>query len=159
MLKVKDCMTKEVVTVKRSTNLSQLIDVFRKHSFHTLPVVEADNKIVGVVTFEDLLKVFQPYSRDLARMLETVPFVEKEEEDVLLADVSTEMGILVIVDDLINTHFVTVTEEISVKEARRLMKLHDSPRLLVVKNGDKLTGILSLFDIILAIFKQKGIIK
>ena len=158
-MKVKDCMTKEVVTVKRSTNLSQLIEIFRKHSFHTLPVVEANNKIVGIVTFEDLLKVFQPYSRDLAQMLERVPFVEKEEEDILFADISSEMGMLVIVDELINTHFVTVTEEVLVKEARRLMKLHDSPRLLVVKNGDKLTGIISLFDIILAIFKQKGIIK
>ena len=158
-MKVKDCMTEEVVTIKRSTNLSQLIEIFRKHSFHTLPVVEADNKIVGVVTFEDLLKVFQPYSRDLARMLETVPFVEKEEEDILLADISSEMGMLVIVDDLINTNFVTVTGEAPVKEARRLMKLHDSPRILVVKNGDKLTGIISLFDIILAIFKQKGIVK
>ena len=158
-MKVKDCMTEEVVTIKRSTNLSQLIEIFRKHSFHTLPVVEADNKIVGVVTFEDLLKVFQPYSRDLARMLETVPFVEKEEEDILLADISSEMGMLVIVDDLINTNFVTVTGEAPVKEARRLMKLHDSPRLLVIKNGDTLTGIISLFDIILAIFKQKGIIK
>ncbi len=158
-MKVKNCMTKEVVTVKRSTNLSQLIEVFRKHSFHTLPVVETNNKIVGIVTFEDLLKVFQPYSRDLARMLETVPFVEKEEEDILLADISSEMGILVIVDELINTNFVTVTEDESVKEARRLMKLHDSPRILVVKNEDTLTGIISLFDIILAIFKQKGIIK
>ncbi|GAF74078.1 unnamed protein product, partial [marine sediment metagenome] len=97
-MKVKDCMTKEVVTVKRSTNLSQLIEIFRKYSFHTLPVVETNNKIVGIVTFEDLLRVFQPYSRDLARMLETVPFVEKEEEDILLADISSEMGILVIVD-------------------------------------------------------------
>ena len=158
-MKVKDCMTKEVVTVKRSTNLSQLIEVFRKCSFHTLPVVEANNKIVGIVTFEDLLKVFQPYSRDLAQLLERVPFVEKEEEDILFADISSEMGMLVIVDELINTRFVTVAEEESVKEARRLMKLHDSPRLLVIKNGDKLTGIISLFDIILAIFKQKGIIK
>ncbi len=158
-MKVKDCMTKEVVTVKRSTNLSQLIEMFRKCSFHTLPVVEANNKIVGIVTFEDLLKVFQPYSQDLAQMLERVPFVEKEEEDILLADISSEMGILVIVDDLINTHFVTIIEEASVKEARRLMKLHDSPRLSVVNDDDELTGIVSLFDIILAIFKQKGIIK
>ncbi len=158
-MKVKHCMTKEVVTVKRSTNLSQLIEIFRKHSFHTLPVVETNNKIVGIVTFEDLLKVFQPYSQDLAQMLERVPFVEREEEDILFVDISSEMGMLVIVDDLINTHFVTVTEEESVKEARRLMKLHDSPRILVVKDEDKLTGIVSLFDIILAIFKQKGIIK
>ena len=157
-MKVKDCMTKDVVTVKRSTNLSELIEAFRKYSFHTLPVVEK-NKIVGIVTFEDLLKVFQPYSRDLAQMLEAVPFVEREQEDILLTDISSEMGMLIIVDDLMDTHFVTVTEEALVEDARRLMQLHDSPRVLVVKNEDELTGIISLFDIILAIFRQKGIIK
>ena len=159
LLNVKDCMTKDVVTVKRSTRLGELIEVFRKYSFHTLPVVEKNNKIVGIVTFEDLLKVFQPYSRDLAQMLEAVPFVEREQEDILLTDISSEMGMLIIVDDLMDTHFVTVTEEALVEDARRLMKLHDAPRLLVVKNGDELTGIISLFDIILAIFRQKGIIK
>ncbi|MEA3328138.1 MAG: CBS domain-containing protein [Candidatus Omnitrophota bacterium] len=159
-MKVKDCMTEKVVTVSRATTLTELIELFRKHNFHTLPVVEADNKVAGIVTFEDILKVFQPYSQEVARMLEATPLVEKvEEEDILLADISGEMGMLVIVDDLINTRFVTVSQESSIEEARALMKLHRLPRLPVVKNGGFLKGIISLFDIILAVFKEKGIIK
>ena len=158
-MKVKDCMTKDVVTVKRATTLTKLIEIFRKCNFHTLPVVEEGNKIVGIVTFEDILKVFQPYSQQMAKMLETIPFVEKtEDEDILLTDIASEMGILVIVDDLMNTRFVTVNQEASIKEARSLMKLHNTEILPVVKNGT-LVGIVTLFDIILSVFKQKGVIK
>ncbi|MBL7091790.1 MAG: CBS domain-containing protein [Candidatus Omnitrophica bacterium] len=159
-MKVKDCMTKEVVTVKRSTTLSQLIKTFQKYNFHTLPVVEADNALVGIINFEDILKVFQPYSEDLSKMLMTVPFLEMEpkEEDFLGADISSEMGILVVVDDIMNTHFVTAEPEIDINKARSLMKLHSIARLPVVEEG-KLAGMISLFDIILAVFRERGVIK
>ncbi|MEA3561019.1 MAG: CBS domain-containing protein [Candidatus Omnitrophota bacterium] len=159
-MKVKDCMTEKVVTVKRSTTLTELIGLFRKYNFHTLPVVEVDNKIVGIITFEDIFKVFQPYSQEVARMLEATPLMERmEEEDILLADISSEMGMLIIVDDLVNTRFVTVSQDSSIEEARALMKLHHLPRLLVIKDKGFLKGIISLFDIILAVFKEKGVIK
>ena len=77
-MKVKDCMTKEVITVKRSTSLSQLIETFQRYNFHTLPVIEADNRLVGIVIFEDILKVFQPYGIELSTMLKTVPFLDME---------------------------------------------------------------------------------
>lgn len=158
-MKVKDCMTKDVITVKRSTALTELIEIFRKCNFHTLPVVEEGNKIVGIVTFEDILKVFQPYSQQMVKMLETIPFVEKmEEEDILLADISSGMGVLVVVDDFMNTSFVTINQGASIKEARSLMRLHNIEILPVVKNGT-LVGIVTLFDIILSVFKQKGVIR
>ncbi len=158
-MKVTDCMAKDVVTVKRSTALTELIEIFRKYNFHTLPVVEENNKIVGIVTFEDILKVFQPYSQQMVKMLETIPFVEKmEEEDILLADMSSGMGVLVIVDDFMNTRFVTINQQASIKEARSLMRLHNIEMFPVVENGT-LVGIVTLFDIIISVFKQKGVIR
>ena len=155
-----DCMTKEVVTVKRSTTLSQLIKAFQKYNFHTFPVIEADNDLVGIINFEDILKVFQPYSEDLSRMLMTVPFLDMEskEEDFLGADISSEMGILVVVDDIMDTHFVTVEPQMHINKVRSLMKLHNVARLPVLEEG-KLVGMISLFDIILAVFRERGIIK
>ena len=123
-----------------------------------MPVVEGNNKIVGIVTFDDILKVFQPYSQQMAGILKTIPFVEKIEEDILLADISSEMGVLVIVDDLMNTHFVAINQDSSIEEAHSAMKLHNTKRLPVVE-GDILVGIITLFDLILSIFKQKGVIK
>jgi len=61
-MQVKDCMTREVISVKRSTTLSQLIKMFQKYNFHTFPVMEEDGRLVGIVNFEDILKVFQPHS-------------------------------------------------------------------------------------------------
>ena len=93
-------------------------------------------------------------------LLKTVPFLsaEEREEDLLLADISAEMGVLVVVDDFMDTSLVTIEEEAHINKARNLMKLHGLIRLPVVKNG-KLMGIISLFDIILAIFRERGVVK
>ncbi|MFC1632418.1 HPP family protein [Candidatus Omnitrophota bacterium] len=159
-MKVKDCMTKEVVTVKRSTTLSQLIDTFRKYNFHTLPVIEANRRLVGVVNFEDIMKVFQPFAAELTTMLQAVPFLELEpkQEDFLSADITSEMGILVVVDDILNTRFVSVGPEVQINKARAVMKLHNCTHLAVVEKG-VLVGMISLFDIILTVFREKGVIK
>lgn len=159
-MKVKDCMTKEVVTVKRSTSLSQLIRTFQKYNFHTLPVVEKENSLAGIINFEDVLKVLQPYSVELSTLLNTIPFLDMEskEEDFLEADISSEMGILVVVDDIMNTNYVTVGPETDINKARSVMKLNNTARLPVVEEG-KLLGMISLFDIILAVFKEKGVIE
>ena len=159
-MKVKDCMTKAVITVKRSTTLAELIEVFRRFNYHTLPVVEEEERLVGIVTFEDIWKVFQPHGVDVTRMLKTIPFLGEvsEEEDVLLADISAEMGRLVVVDDLMNTQFVTVDEDMDISRVRNLMRVHSVNRLPVVKAG-RLAGIISLFDIILAIFREKGVVE
>jgi len=159
-MKVSDCMTKKVVTIKRSTTLTQLIKTFQKYNFHTLPVVEEDNRLVGIVNFEDILKVFQPYGAELSTMLKAVPFLgmELEEEDFLGADIPSEMGILVVVDDIMNTHFVTAEPEIDINKARSLMKLHKVAHLSVTKEGI-LVGMISLFDIILAVFRERGVIE
>lgn len=161
-MKVRECMSKEVITVSRSTTLSQLIQAFQKYNFHTLPVIENDRRLVGIVNFEDILKVFQPYSVELSMMLKSVPFLDMDmqskEEDFLAADISSEMGILVVVDDIMDTHFATVEPEMDINQARTQMKLHNLARLPVVEEA-KLAGMISLFDIILAVFRERGVIK
>ena len=57
-----------------------------------------------------------------------------------------------------NTHFVTAEPEMDINKARSLMKLHNTARLPVVED-DKLVGMISLFDIILAIFRERGVIQ
>lgn len=156
---VKDVMKKKVVTVKRSTTLRELIGIFGKFTFHTLPVVEEDNKLVGVVALEDILKIFEPYPSHILEMLERVPFLDEYGERSLLeVDIPSELGVLCVVEDLMNKNVITVSEEMTTFEARSLMKLHKLRRLPVVDKEGRLIGIISLFDIILAVFKKKGIL-
>lgn len=157
-LKVKDCMTCEVVSLSRSTPLAQIMKIFKDSNFHVLPVVE--NKVlVGVVTFEDILKVFQPYSSDLVQMMKANPLMEiTDEEEILDADLSSEMGILVVADDLLSMEFITISGDENITKAYSEMKLHNTERLLVTE-ADNLKGIITLFDIILVLFREKGVIK
>ena len=159
MKKVEDCMSARVVTAKRSTPLNKIIKLLENHNFRTLPVIENDNRVVGVITLEEILRVFSPHSSDLARILETIPFVEpSREEDLFVADLSSEMGILVVADDIMTQRFVTITPTVDISKAYASMKLHKVNILLVVEEN-KLIGIISKFDIILSSFKEKGVIE
>ena len=152
-------MTIDMVTVKRSTPLNKIIQLFRDYNFHTLPVVEDGNRLMGVITLEEILAVFQPHSSDLTRMLKTIPFLEpSKEEDLLLTDISSEMGILVVADEVMTHKFVTIGPEASVGEAYSSMRLH-KVNILLVTEEEKLIGVISRFDIILSLFKGKGVIE
>ena len=153
---VKDVMRKELITVERATSLKELIGIFYKYTFHTIPVIE-DEKIIGIVELEHLLRVFQPHPPHIRELLKSVPFLQEEERNIFALEVSSEMAMLCLVDDIIERKFVTIEEKSTLQEARRLMRLHKIQRLMVVNKKNNLLGIISLFDIILSVFKEKGI--
>lgn len=53
-IKVKDFMTRIVVTVTPNSTLSDVADIFRANRFHAVPVVD-DGKVVGIVTTHDVI--------------------------------------------------------------------------------------------------------
>lgn len=156
---VAEVMTRKVITAKRSTTLKELMEIFRRFSLRTLPVVDRENKVIGVVALEDVLKIFQPHPSDILDMLDRVPFLDEYDDRSLWdVDIPPEMGVLCVVEDLMNVNVVTINEEATTIQARSLMKLHRLRRIPVVDKENRLLGIISLFDIIMAVFKQKGIL-
>ena len=55
-LKVKDVMTNKVVTLGPKELVGAAAMIFLKHLFHGLPIVDDNNKLVGIVTTHDILK-------------------------------------------------------------------------------------------------------
>lgn len=158
-IQVKEIMRKKVITVKESTTLRELIEIFDKYTFHTLPVVDKENKVVGIVAFEDILKVFEPHPSYIMDMLRRTPLWEEYGiKDFLEIDIPPEIGILCVAEDLMNTNVITTTEEATIIEVCSLMKLNRLRRIPVVDKERRLVGIVSLFDIILTIFKEKGVL-
>ncbi|MCF7873419.1 MAG: CBS domain-containing protein [Candidatus Omnitrophica bacterium] len=154
-MKVKEAMRKNVVKVTRSTPLKTLFDMFADfHSFPLLPVVDADDKIVGMVRSENLLDILRPQQTKLFR---NIPFVDIKEEAFDL-EYSPSLGQLIIVDDIMDKTYDAVDELDSLTEAYRIMNDLEKDRLSVVDSNQKLVGILGIFDIIKAMFKQKGIV-
>ena len=62
--KVEELMTSEnLVTAPEGTDLNQAESILQKHKIEKLPVVNGDNKLVGLITYKDIMKVINhPHS-------------------------------------------------------------------------------------------------
>ena len=150
-------MNKEVITVSENENLSQLIAKFRKYNYHTLPVIDNDKKVSGLVSSEDIMKVYLPHNPVLEELLKSTHLYNAEEEDVLEIDLPENLGTTVKVSDIMNVNVVTIEDSETIAEARKQMKLHNIKRVPVIRNQE-LVGFITLFDIIIALFKERNII-
>ncbi|MDD4939915.1 MAG: CBS domain-containing protein [Candidatus Omnitrophica bacterium] len=156
-MQVKEIMSREVIVVQRSTTLKELLKIFRKfHIFPLVPVVENDKHLVGIVSFRNLIDIFSSYHPDVLKL---VPFLDEEEADIFKIDITEDIGYLVVVVDVMEKEFLSISEDASIEEVYKLMRLHLKEEFPVVDKTGKLTGMVGIFDVIQAVFRQKGIIK
>ncbi len=159
MLNVKDCMTQNVITANRGMPLKNIIKMFKENKVHTLPVINEESRIVGKITLNEIVTVFQPQSAEINQLLKTVPFLDTvPEQDIEIDYITPEMGILVVADEIMTKDYSTIRPENSVSKAYSVMKFNDTKILMVTDEDNKLVGILAMFDIIYSLFKEKGVI-
>ena len=58
-IKIKDVMDKSVLSVKNNDDIEELIQIFQKYERESLPVVNNDNVMVGLITDNDILPALQ----------------------------------------------------------------------------------------------------
>ena len=58
MLKAKDIMTKEVISVKKDVPIFEAVELLAKNEITGIPVVEDDMTLVGILSEKDVLKLF-----------------------------------------------------------------------------------------------------
>jgi CBS domain-containing protein len=56
-VKLDDIMTKNIVTAHEDITLAEVKDLFAKAHFNCLPIVNGEDKLVGIVTPKDLMKM------------------------------------------------------------------------------------------------------
>lgn len=156
-MRVKEIMSKDVICVKRSTKLRELLGLFGNfHIFPLVPVVEENGRLAGIVSFRNLIDAFQSYRPDVLKL---VPFLDEEEENIFKIDILDDMGELVVVEDIMEHEYISILDEAPLEEAYTLMKLHLKEELPVVDSVGRLMGRIGIFDILKAAFREKGIIK
>ena len=86
MLKAKDIMTKEVITVTKDSPVFEAIELLRKNDITGIPVVEDDMTLVGIVTEKDVLKLFytiEDQKNETVNSFMTQPVVHFDENEAL----------------------------------------------------------------------------
>lgn len=62
-MEVKDFMIRDVITVKKETTIRELLKVLAHHRIGGVPVVDAEGKLLGMVSDGDVIRFLQPKGR------------------------------------------------------------------------------------------------
>jgi len=120
-MKVLNFMTKKPVTLKEEYNVLSAVKEMQEHDCDILPVVDDNQNIQGIVTDRDIVVKALFKNTDLSK----VP-----------------------ITDIMSKNVIFCEEEDSLQQAISLMSRHDIRRLLVKSTNGKLSGILSIIDVI-----------
>jgi CBS domain-containing protein len=149
-MKVKDIMTTDIVTVKPDMQVNELADLFIKRDISGAPVVDDQGKLLGVVLEEGLI------TRDKKVHLPTFVYMlsgfveigaEKFDEDMRRAAAITVEGIL-------DRSPSVLSPEDQIEDVATSM-VEEGKRYFLVKDGDRLAGVVTKKDIIRAIAQGK----
>ncbi len=87
MLEAKDIMTRGVICIHKDTPIYQAIELMVNNNITGIPVVENDMTLVGVLSEQDVLRLFHTYDDEKDRTVNdfmTQPAIHFDENDYIL---------------------------------------------------------------------------
>ncbi|MEU1571222.1 CBS domain-containing protein [Streptomyces collinus] len=135
---VGEVMTREVIQAHRQTTFKDLVRLLNRHRIGGLPVVDADDKVVGVISATDLVRG----QADRADRRIRLPGLRRP------VRVPADGAPGLVAAELMSSPAVTVHPEQLVPEAARVMERHHIERLPVVDEEDRLIGIATRRDLL-----------
>ena len=115
----KEIMTTPVISVRPDTKLDEVMGLLLQHQVSGMPVVDENDRLVGVITELDMLKL----------LFDTMQIEHGQVSDYLTSKV------------------VTIDEEDSLIDVAEVF-MHHTIRRVPIMRGDKVVGIISRRDVI-----------
>ncbi|MER5796536.1 CBS domain-containing protein [Streptomyces sp. NPDC001980] len=135
--KVGAVMVSDVVTAGYGTPFKELVRLLEEHRISGLPVVDEDDKVIGVVSETDLML---HQTRDPERDRRH-PMGHGARREAVKSNAGAAGGVM-------SVPAVTIRSDATVTEAARLMAGHRVERLPVVDEHDQLIGIVTRGDLL-----------
>ncbi|NJD88892.1 MAG: CBS domain-containing protein [Betaproteobacteria bacterium] len=136
-MKVRDVMTKEVVSVHAGSALTAAATLMVQKKVSGVPVLNVNDKLIGVLTEADFLSAMNLEQSAVTDTLETV--VRKRR---------ARKGMGTIVDDIMTKSPITIREDETLRTAVTLMDTNRIKRLIVTDDEAKVRGVVSRGDLI-----------
>jgi len=155
-------MTADVKTVAPDDDVADVFKRFARYPFSGFPVVDEDNRVVGVVTESDLVDLFEPDDETLWIPIGLPPFVDTLTYQVKPPWADLDLGVDLIrnadkpISEVMSPDAATVTPETDVDTVLDLLAGDDPNinRVPVVDDEGRLVGIIARQDVIQA-FRDK----
>src|SRR5687767_6307719 len=140
-MKISECMKRNVISIWEAATVREAAAVFVQNHVGLLPVVDKDDKPIGVVGLRDLISLQLP---DFVNFVADVDFVHD------FGAVETTLppsGTLDVSIETLLKPAVTVHEDSGLLRAYALMLQHDLHDMPVISQDGKLVGVASRVDI------------
>ena len=146
---VNNVMSTGVLTAHRTDSVRSVVIKMLSRHCGAIPVVEGDNRLVGIVTLRDvMLPLYPNYGDYIHDNVRSRNFIEMEEG---YPEVMTKK-----IEEIMSTNPLTVSPNDPILEAASYMGLKNFRRIPVVEKG-KLVGMVSIGDINRGLFFEKSV--
>ncbi|MFG2026892.1 CBS domain-containing protein [Streptomyces sp. NPDC048825] len=139
--KVGEVMTSEVIGARRETPFKDVARLLHQHRISGLPVVDTDDKVVGVISETDLMRRQAAQAERAPGRRFRLPALRGRARPRAVEVRATTAG------QLMSTPAITAHPEQRVADAARVMERHHVERLPVVDEEDRLIGIATRRDL------------
>lgn len=147
-MKVADIMTREVVSARPETPVREVAQMMLERRISGVPVVDADGRVLGIVSEGDLIRRPEIETDRLGRGWLGI-FVSDEER---ARDFVKSHGRRA--HEVMTQPAICVAPDTALAEAVRLMERHQIKRLAVVEGG-RLSGLVTRADMLRAFVSQQ----
>lgn len=152
MLRARDVMVKDVITVKNSDTVQEVAKILVEKQISGVPVIDDSNKVVGIITEGDLL--YQGKKFHVPAVIEILGGVFYfEDPRKIEKDLRKMVGVKA--GDVMTGDIITVEEDTPVEDIATTMVEKGINRVPVTDNTGRLVGIITRQDLVRTIHEQK----
>ena len=151
-MKIENAMKKDVIKFNELDKIVDVAQSFRDNKISGAPVVDENNKVVGVISEGDIMRLLEVHSPKINLILPApldlieLPVRMKYELDEIAEDMQRAGS--TVIDQIMTKKVVKIGPDASISDAAELMDSRKVKRLPVVNDDGKLIGIVTRGDII-----------
>jgi CBS domain-containing protein/PII-like signaling protein len=136
---VQDAMRREIVTVRADTPVAELVPRLLQHGLRSVPVIDDDGRLIGIITDGDLLR--------RAKLTARLGLHDKFSTTEVQAQIDALSRAGLHADDVMTQPVIVVQATDTLRTAARQMADHQLKRLPVVDDRQRLVGWISRVDL------------
>lgn len=144
---VSDIMSRDVMTITPDTSYRDVWKKIFSTHWHTIPVINTQKKLVGIITRKDLLARMYPNYQDVLEFLETSQDFEAMEDRI------KELAPIKVKDIMCKTVIFSRESTLVMRALSRMIVRHVD-QLPVLNDEDEVVGVITKGDIFYSLFQK-----
>jgi len=144
---VSDIMSRDVMTITPDTSYRDVWKKIFSTRHHTIPVVNQQKKLVGIITRKDLLARMYPNYQDVLEFLETTQDFEEMEDRI------KELAPIKVKEIMCKTVIFSRESTLVMRALSRMIVRHVD-QLPILNDDDEVVGVITKGDIFYSLFQK-----